>query len=114
QRLSVEVEEREGDQVGETVLRGADDLDVGQRSHARADAVDEPVLACVDLVTLGQDGPQRCRSSKGSGHVLETAGPFVPTVIGRKRVAPSRALAYEEQTGSGRAAPLVGGGSRSG
>ena len=106
-RLAVDVEEREGHQVGEPVDRVADDLGVGDLGHRGPDPVDEGVLAGVDLVALGDHGLERRRGAEGGRDVLEAGDPLVDPVVLGERVAPRRPLADQQHADPGRAAPLV-------
>ena len=107
QRLAVDVQAGEGDQVGEPVDRVADDLDVGDLRDRRPDPVDERELASVDLVALGHDRAQGSGRGQRRGDVLEPAGALVDPVVAGERVAPAGALADQQHADAGRASPLV-------
>ena len=108
-RLAVDVEEREGDQVGEPVDRVADHLGVRDGGDRGPDPVDQRALAAVDLVALGHDRLERGRRGQGGRDVLEAGHPLVDPVVVGEGVGPADALAHQQDADPGRPAPLVGG-----
>ena len=85
QRLAVDVEEGERDQVGEPRLGVADHLGVGdRRRRAARTRSTRPCSRRLTLVALGDDGPQRRGRGQGAGDVLEPGGALVDAVVARE------------------------------
>ena len=108
QRLALDVEHRERDDVGEPVDRVAHHVDVGHLGrHPAPDQVHEATLADSHLRALRDDRLQRGGSGQHARDVLEPRRARVDAVVDRERGSPTSPGAHQQHPDARRAAPLV-------
>ncbi len=111
QRLAVDIEAGEGQQVRQPAHRVAEHRQIGhQPRQLGPEPVDPGRLDRVQLFGLLPDGAQRHRGGDHPRQVDVAGHPPGLAVVGRQRGAVANALADRQHADPGRAAPLVGGG----